>query len=318
MDWLYTFFATFASLAALVVTYLYTKSATFRYIVRNPRALVSLIKALPKGEEEKMEFIMNDKHLKNMFKDSEVQNEFKTNMKKFAEKEKLQKQNAFMRQRNFMEASKNKVLAEKKSDTNDTETASKNNEKEDKCCDEVNSDEEKCYDEVNSDEEKCYDEVNSDEEKCCDEVNSDGEKCCDEVNSDGEKCCDEKKNDRQHEEQIQADCGDAKEEKKVNKTASEKKLKKKTPKEPSSSEQSTRAPPPRPDFSNPMFRSMIQNPEFMLSMMPDTPQKLQLQTALQNPAIRKMMTNPDLMQSMMSNMPPPPPGSNPFGGSKKK
>ena len=48
-----------------------------------------------------------------------------------------------------------------------------------------------------------------------------------------------------------------------------------------------------------MFRKIIQNPEMMLAMMPETPQKSQLEKALKNPMMRQMMTNPDLMKSMM-------------------
>ena len=60
MNLISVFVAGFVTLVIAAVSYLYMKSAIFRYIVHHPPALWSLIKHSPKTEEEKMEAMMND------------------------------------------------------------------------------------------------------------------------------------------------------------------------------------------------------------------------------------------------------------------
>ena len=80
MSFLFSLMIGCMTLIAAAFSYFYMKSAIFRYIIRNPMALVSLIKHAPKTEEEKIEAMMTDPYLSNMFKDKEIQQEMKKNM----------------------------------------------------------------------------------------------------------------------------------------------------------------------------------------------------------------------------------------------
>ena len=62
--------------------------------------------------------------------------------------------------------------------------------------------------------------------------------------------------------------------------------------------------PPDSFMNNPLFDQMLSNPELMLSMMPDSEEKKQMQEALKNPLFKSMLTNKELMKQMMQTAPP--------------
>ena len=82
MFWLKIFVSIFIGITSLFVLYLYNKSATFRYIIRHPATIMSLVRLIPISEEKKMERLMNDPELQRMFQNEDIQTEMQTNMKK--------------------------------------------------------------------------------------------------------------------------------------------------------------------------------------------------------------------------------------------
>ena len=63
MLWYQIVFSVIVTILTIAITYFYNKSATFSYIIKNPKTLISLIKLAPKNDEEKMNILLKDKRL---------------------------------------------------------------------------------------------------------------------------------------------------------------------------------------------------------------------------------------------------------------
>ena len=276
MSFLFSLMIGCLTLIAATFSYFYMKSAIFRYIIRNPMALVSLIKHAPKTEEEKIEAMMTDTYLSNMFKDKEIQQEMKKNMQIMMEME--------QKKRLSIQKKWQQIKEKQDEDIIDDET---NNE------DEISELASKTDEDTSNNAKKSSQKVTS-EEVSSEEVTSE------DVTS--EKITSEEVTDEVTDEipSLKATSEESTSEESTSDDANQ--MKESTG---DSTLPNNYYNPPKPDFSNPMFRKIIQNPEMMLAMMPETPQKSQLEKALKNPMMRQMMTNPDLMKSMLETMPPP-------------
>ena len=205
-----------------IVTLLYCKSASFRYIIKHPDAFISLVKVSPKDTKQKMETLLQDEALQKMLQDPDVQEEMQTKMKKH-------------------------IL----------NTSNSSKEKEELPEPKEISDHEKC-------------ELNQ---------HSTGVTKSPNISVNNDYCV------------VDGNCDKGAEKEKPNEKPNEK------------LDQSANIPPDS-FMNNPLFDQMLSNPELMLSMMPDSEEKKQMQEALKNPLFKSMLTNKELMKQMMQTAPP--------------
>ena len=299
MSFLYSLIIGFVTLIVSAFSYLFIKSAIFRYIVRNPLALVSLIKHAPKSEEEKMDAMMNDPYLSAMFSNKAIQEEMKQNMKKMMEQHQNKKLSIQKKWHQIQEEVDEDIISDESNDT--TKEAST-----DVAVDATEESVEATNVAVDATEESVEaTDVSVEATDVSVEATEESVEATD-VSVKATEESVEATDVSVEETDVSVEATDVAVEESSEVTSTDVTKDSDSPKKSSQFKQTSSSHEiPKPDFNNPMFRSIIQNPEMMLSMMPDTPQKAQLAQALKNPMMRQMMTNPDLMKSMMETMPPP-------------